>query len=119
MSSYQNLLLAMIEEAGIKNLRSYLSVVQLRGGQILAETQQPVQKIYFPHSGIISCVVELTGGSAITTGMIGRDGAFGALQALDGRLSLNQVVVQIPCDASPKRIRHRTSRRVSRRATGS
>jgi hypothetical protein len=98
--SYKNLLLAMIEEAGIESLRPYLSVVQLRGGQVLAETQQPVQKIYFPHSGIISCVVELVGGSAIATGMIGRDGAFGVLQALDGWLSLNQVVVQIPGVAS-------------------
>jgi CRP-like cAMP-binding protein len=100
MSTQQNLLLAMIERAGIENLRPYLSIVQLQSEQVLAETQRPVQKVYFPHSGIISCVVELIGGSAITTGMIGRDGAFGALQALDGWLSLNLVVVQIPGIAS-------------------
>jgi CRP-like cAMP-binding protein len=56
--------------------------------------------VYFPHSGIISCVVELIGGGAIETGMIGNDGAFGASQALDDKVSLNHVVIQIPGSAS-------------------
>jgi CRP-like cAMP-binding protein len=96
----QNFLSATIEAAGTESLQAHLSVVQLREGQILAEMQEPVQKVYFPHSGIISCVVQLVGGGAIATGMIGRDGAFGASQALDGRVSLNQVVVQVPGVAS-------------------
>jgi hypothetical protein len=50
--------------------------------------------VYFPHSGIISCVVETIGGGAIETGMIGRDGAFGGSQALDDKVSLNHVVIQ-------------------------
>jgi hypothetical protein len=45
-------------------------------------------------------VVELVGGEAIETAMIGRDGAFGASQALDGKLSLNHVVMQVPGAAS-------------------
>ena len=67
---------------------------------MLAETHQRVEKVYFPHSGIISCVVELVGGGAIETGMIGKDGAFGASQALDDKVSLNQVVVQVTGMAS-------------------
>jgi len=67
---------------------------------VLAETHQRVQKVYFPHSGIISCVVELRGGGAIETGMIGKDGAWGASQALDGKVSLNHVVMQVPGTAS-------------------
>jgi hypothetical protein len=43
-------------------------------------------RLYFPHSGIISCVVELVGGGAIETGMIGKDGNFGASQALDDKV---------------------------------
>jgi CRP-like cAMP-binding protein len=100
VSTPQNFLSAMIEAAGIESLQAHFSVVPLRGGQILAEAQQPVQKVFFPHSGIISSVVQLVGGSAIATGMIGRDGAFGATQALDGHVSLNQVVVQVPGIAS-------------------
>jgi CRP-like cAMP-binding protein len=66
----------------------------------LAETHQRVEKVYFPHTGIISCVVELVGGGAIETGMIGNDGAFGGAQALDDKVSLNQVVVQVAGTAS-------------------
>jgi hypothetical protein len=55
MSSYQKLVVGDDRNAGIKNLRSYLSVVQLRGGQILAETQQPVQKIYFASGHNLVC----------------------------------------------------------------
>ncbi|HKH00656.1 MAG TPA: Crp/Fnr family transcriptional regulator [Bradyrhizobium sp.] len=67
---------------------------------MLAETHQRIQTVYFPHSGIISCVVELLGGGAIETGMIGNDGEFGATQALDHKVSLNHVVMQIAGVAS-------------------
>lgn len=45
-------------------------------------------------------MVELKGGGAIETGMIGRDGAFGASQALDDKVSLNHVVTQVGGTAS-------------------
>jgi CRP-like cAMP-binding protein len=67
---------------------------------VLAETHQRIQKVYFPHTGIISCVVELVGGGAIETGKIGKDGEFGASQALDDKVSLNHVVIQVPGTAS-------------------
>jgi hypothetical protein len=57
-------------------------------------------QVYFPHSGIISCVVELIGGGAIETGMIGRDGQFGAGPAMDHRVLMNHVVVQVAGDVS-------------------
>ena len=67
---------------------------------MLAKTHQLVQRVYFPHTGIISCVVELKGGGAIETGMIGNDGAWGASQALDSKVSLNHVLMQVPGTAS-------------------
>jgi CRP-like cAMP-binding protein len=67
---------------------------------VLAEPYQQLQRVYFPHSGIISSVVELADGGAIETGMIGNDGVFGASQALDHKVSLNRVVVQIGGKAS-------------------
>ena len=47
-------------------------------GEVLADVHQCVNKVYFPHGGIISCVVELKNGEGIETGMIGADGVFGA-----------------------------------------
>src|SRR5204862_134064 len=78
----------------------HLSVVELNASQVLAETHQRIEKVYFPHSGIISCVVKLLGGGAIETGMIGNDGEFGATQALDHKVSLNHVVMQVAGVAS-------------------
>ena len=95
-----NFLLNRVDAAALARMAPYVTVLHLEQGKVLAETHQPVLKVYFPHSGIISNVVELIGGEAIETAMIGRDGAFGASQALDGKLSLNHVVIQVPGDAS-------------------
>jgi hypothetical protein len=42
----------------------------------------------------------MKGGHAIETAMIGNDGAFGAAQALDDKVSLNKVTIQVPGSAS-------------------
>jgi len=95
-----NLLLSRLDPPSLACMIPHINVLQLEQGKILAETHQPVLKVYFPHGGIISSVVELTGGEAIETAMTGRDGVFGASQALDGKLSLNHVVIQVPGTAS-------------------
>jgi CRP-like cAMP-binding protein len=51
--------------------------------------------VYFPYSGVISFLVPLTDGRLVQTGVVGRDGAVGALQALDGKVSPNKIVVQV------------------------
>ncbi len=59
-----------------------------------------MKQVYFPHGGILSSVVILEDGWGIETGMIGKDGVFGATEAIDGRISLNKVMVQVPSSAS-------------------
>jgi hypothetical protein len=92
--------LARLGVSDIDRFRPYLTVSELRHGDVLADTHQSVDKVYFPHSGIISCVVELKSGEWIETGMIGADGAFGAMQALDDKVSLNRVIIRTPGTAS-------------------
>jgi CRP-like cAMP-binding protein len=95
-----NLLLARLTPDALGRIAPSLALMHLEPAQVLAETHQKVDRVYFPHSGIISCVVELPGGGAIETGMIGKDGEWGASQALDDRISLNHVVIQLPGQAS-------------------
>jgi CRP-like cAMP-binding protein len=95
MPHQDNFLLNLLEPAVLDQIAPHLSVIHLPSEQVLAETHQRIEKVYFPHSGIISCVVELAGGGAIETGMIGKDGSFGASQALDDKVSLNHVVTQV------------------------
>ena len=100
MSHKKNFLLNQLEPAVLAEIVPHLSLLQLHCGEVLAETHQRIETVYFPHSGIISCVVELLGGGAIETGMIGNDGEFGATQALDHKVSLNHVVMQVAGVAS-------------------
>jgi len=95
-----NFLLSQLAPDILTQIAPHLSLVNLQAADVLAERHQRVEKVYFPHSGIISCVVELLGGDAIATGMVGNDGAFGASQALDDKVSLNQVVTQVAGVAS-------------------
>jgi CRP-like cAMP-binding protein len=90
-----NQLLARLDAATFASLEKDLVVVSLSQGDVISQTRDTVRKVYFPHGGIISCVVELFNGRAIETGMIGNDGQFGAGPALDHKVSLNLVMMQI------------------------
>jgi len=100
MPHLKNRLLSRISPVDLEDLRRKLRVVELPHGKVLAQSRGTVEQVYFPHSGIISCVVELEDGQAIESGMIGNDGDFGAAQALDAKLSLHKVMVQVPGWAS-------------------
>jgi CRP-like cAMP-binding protein len=90
-----NQLLARLDKATFAAIEPELSIVRLELGHVISETHSEVHTVYFPLNGVISCVVELIGGGAIETGMIGKDGQFGAAAALDHHVSLNHVVMQV------------------------
>jgi CRP-like cAMP-binding protein len=100
MPHSKNQLLARLGTESLAQFSSDLKVVALGQGELIADTHGNVRKVYFPHTGIISCIVEMKGGHTIETGMIGNDGAFGAAQALDDKVSLNKVTMQVPGSAS-------------------
>jgi CRP-like cAMP-binding protein len=91
-----NRLLASLVPADFDLLRPHLKPTELKNETILYEAGDPVDRVYFPHSGIISLVVELSGGQGIEAAMIGRDSMLGASAALDGQISLNKAIVQLP-----------------------
>jgi CRP-like cAMP-binding protein len=95
-----NQLLAKLPTEDFSALEPHLRTVELRTGQILAEPDQEITRVYFPHSGIVSFIVEVADGDIVQTGMVGRDGAVGAAQALDDKVSINRIVVQLPGTAS-------------------
>lgn len=97
---FSNDLLARLDEPTFAAIEPHLRIMQLETGYVLAETNARIERVYFPHGGIISCVVELIGGGAIESGMIGKDGQFGAGAALDHKVSLNFVIMQVAAHAS-------------------
>jgi len=100
MPHSKNQLLARLGAEQLAQFSSHLKVVALGQGELIADRHGNVRKVYFPHSGIISCIIEMQAGHAIETAMIGNDGAFGAAQALDDKVSINKVTMQVPGSAS-------------------
>jgi CRP-like cAMP-binding protein len=96
----KNQLLAQLDGTSMDRIRPFLRTVELEPDRVLAEVHQAVDSVCFPHSGILSCVVDLDDGVAIETAMIGADGQYGAGPVLDDRHAMNRVVVQIPGTAS-------------------
>ena len=95
-----NRLLASLPAADFELLRPHLKTIELVHEVVLFEAGDPINHVYFPHSGIISLVVNLVGGEMIEAAMIGRDSIVGASSALDGKVALNTGIVRIPGVAS-------------------
>ena len=67
---------------------------------MLFEAGDTIKAIYFPHTGIVSIVVDLASGEMIETAMIGRDSLVGGSAAIDDDIALNRAVVQVAGVAS-------------------
>ncbi len=95
-----NQFLASLPEAGFEMLRPELRTVELTLGEVLIEAGGLLTTVYFPHSGIISSIVNLADGETIEVAMVGRNGVFGAATALNGGISPTGAVVEFPGTAS-------------------
>jgi CRP-like cAMP-binding protein len=100
MEQSSNQLLASLPPNVFASLVPHLRTVKLTLGDIAAEAGGEVKHAYFPHSGVISLVVELDVGQMIETAMVGCDGVLNASSALDGKISMNKGIVQLSGEAS-------------------
>lgn len=90
-----NFLLHSLSEADYALVKPHLKAVELPRGTVVYDAGEPIRRVLFPDSRIISSVVELSGGQAIVISMIGRDTVAGGMFAMDGKVSLNKGVVQL------------------------
>jgi len=108
MPRSQNLILAALPQNVYAAMEPHLERVPLAFGDVIAKTDEPVANVYFPFSGVVSLVVEMTEGYMIETAMVGRDGVANATSALDGKMALHRALVQLPGYAAtiaPDRLR--------------
>jgi len=72
--------------------------VQYRAGarRNCFDAGDPIQRVYFPTSCLISLVVSTGEGEQVETGMIGREGAAGLQSARGPRCSFARAIVQVP-----------------------
>jgi CRP-like cAMP-binding protein len=95
-----NELLAVLPAADFELIRVHLRTVDLVFGEVLVPAGGALKQVYFPHSGIISSMVNLGQGETIEVAMIGRDGVFGGSAALYGAASPTGAIVRYSGTAS-------------------
>jgi CRP-like cAMP-binding protein len=95
-----NHLLKTLSAEVLGALRPHISEIEFHPGDTLAEPDRPVGRIYFPHSGAISLVVELADGHAVEAAMVGRYSMLNGLGALDDKLSSGKAVALLPGTAT-------------------
>jgi hypothetical protein len=95
MAQSQNRILNSLPQNIFAAVEPHLTHVDLAFGTVVAETDRPVDRVYFPVTGVISLVVEMTVGDMIETAMVGRDGVVNGTSALDGRVALHRGLVQV------------------------
>jgi len=95
-SGASNLLLATLDAASLSPLEPHLRQVSLVQGQVLQEQEAPVEKVYFPVSGVISLISVMQGGEVVETAMVGREGVVGAFGGLGPWNAFTRAVVRLP-----------------------
>lgn len=100
MAQSQNRLLTSLPSNAAAAIRPHLKRVELKLGDVLSEAGSVIKRVYFPNSGVISLVVELSSGQMVETAMVGRDGVLNASSALDRKVSLNKAIVRLAGSAS-------------------
>ena len=95
MSRPSNLFLTALADADFELLRPHLKSVELPQGTVLFDIGAPIHQVYFPHSGVVSLVVDLASGDTIESAMVGRESLVGASSGLNGQLSVCKAIVQI------------------------
>jgi hypothetical protein len=109
MAQSKNRILNALPQNIFVAVEPHLKHADLVFGAVVAEPDRIVERVYFPHAGVISLVVEMMVGDMIETAMVGCDGVANGTSALDGNVALHRGIVQVAGDAStiaPDALRH-------------
>jgi CRP-like cAMP-binding protein len=91
----RNRLLAALLPIDFALLAPHLRDVHYKQGILLQDAGDPIERVYFPQSGMISILAVMQTGDCIETATIGREGAVGAIAGLGGRSATGRAVQQV------------------------
>jgi CRP-like cAMP-binding protein len=95
-----NSMLSAMSAADYAMLRPHIKTAGLKPGHVLYEPGDTVDRIYLPHTGMISVVPVMADGGGVEAATIGNEGIFGAMAGLAPYTTTARVVVQAPLVAS-------------------
>jgi len=92
----RNLVLRAVELPVRAKFQSRIEHTVLAKGQVLQETGDEVEWVYFPIDGLVGIATETSGGESAQCAAHGFDGAVGVFEACGSRRAFYRAVVQIP-----------------------
>lgn len=91
----QNKILAGLPAKEYARLLPHLTAVSLPLGEILYKTEDRIEYVYFPNSGVVSFVAHMKEGASIEVGLAGSEGMVGLPILFGDDVSQNEAIVQI------------------------
>jgi CRP-like cAMP-binding protein len=98
-NNHRNRILSLLSSAELERLQKDLEPVPLSFKEPLQEEGKAIKYFYFPNSGIISLVKDISDGQPVETGTIGREGVLGIAAFLGARKATGRAFCQVPGDA--------------------
>ena len=92
----RNRILAMLPRSEQEQFCRRAEAVNLAPGAVLCDAGRPMGHVYFPNSGVLSCVVILSDGSAVEAAVIGNEGLTGIALLVEDGLNPLRIVQQVP-----------------------
>jgi hypothetical protein len=100
-----NRLLAALPPDVLQQLTPELETVSLRNKEVVQSIGQQAEHVYFPHSGMGSIVIHMKGGVNVEAATVGNEGTLGISYVLGDTLATEEMMIQLPGEASRLRIR--------------
>jgi CRP-like cAMP-binding protein len=95
LGRWGNRLLAALPHQTMARLQHELFHVSLPQGAVCFDAGEPVDRVYFPTSGLISLLIATDKRELVEAGLIGREGAAGLQSAIGRRTSFVRAIVRV------------------------
>ena len=90
-----NRLLAALPPADLDLLVRHFRMVELERDAVLVRSGDPIERIYFPLSGLIAFIMEMPNGQTVATAVVGNEAAVSLLTTLASSRSPMTAVVRV------------------------
>ena len=90
----KNYLLATLVDPEYDRIISKLEPVNLKLGQVMHESGDPMEYVYFPTTAIFSLLCIMENGATAEIGVVGNDGILGIELFMGGETATNRAIVQ-------------------------
>ncbi len=90
----KNFLLDALSEADFERVKSKLESVSLKLGEVLYESGEKMDYVYFPTTAIISLLYIMENGATAEIGVVGNDGIIGVSLFMGGDTTTSRAIIQ-------------------------